>query len=683
MNINKPILAVFFIVVALCQPSYGQSPQSLYYETFNKDSLSTIGWTAFPSGVPGDFEIGNAKLGAIPSTAGYADTRGLILTTKPGQGVTLLGPVIEVGNDPVLVKVSVYASNGGGSVAVGALDAETGRPMGAPDGSVGYSIEVDSAAYMDGYQKVSVLYRPKRNAIVPVLQLAVYSTSNVQSVTVIFDNLVVYDLNASLIENSVLRSIFDIHVPVEPTPTPPATPTPTPTPGEVTIQVDSFYDILPIDDEAAFFSPSVAYDDGDRFAVSTNVESSDGFIDIALKEINNQTKESSPSYIVNELYEDTTALTPDIAIDYSGTRQIVWTDNRSIEKLYSIYLAQFDGFGNKLVENDTTINQLFESTDTESPAIAGKGDGNVTVCWVDDRHFAKDVFVRRLRWTGSTVFAIDENDFQINPPFEDTQILTPDVAMDEDGHIVVAWADDRLIQADKKRFDIYARFFHTNAALTAEGKLPNTYIELQVTTFNKNLANSMYPKIAIANGKCLFAWVDEDQQSGAKAIHAALTTTSGAVLQPEFLIDGTKATQNSIVDVKAINDDLFLILWKDEDVEGLFAKIYDARQHLLLTVGLGLTESDNYTTALSLAVDDNHNFVAFWDWYNAGESVSLNLTGLSGQVLLNDLHAYSTPKSLNVNFAAKTTIKPFKTKPQRAESTIKKRIEQQKLSDKR
>ena len=170
----------------------------------------------------------------------------------------------------------------------------------------------------------------------------------------------------------------------------------------------------------------------------------EGYQDVLLRQVNTGDNTVSNPIAVNQGFQDTVAQTPDIAIDIGGIRHVVWSDNRSVNpKLFSIYMAELNASGSKLNQNDFEVNGLFENTNTAEPALALRVTGEITVCWRDDRNFLMDVFVRRMRWTGTALQAIDAKDFQVNLPFENTNVSHPDVAVDDQSNIVVIWSDDR------------------------------------------------------------------------------------------------------------------------------------------------------------------------------------------------------------------------------------------------
>ncbi|MBD3266440.1 hypothetical protein GF373_07195 [bacterium] len=659
---------VFLLIFASVTAAHAINP--IYSAHFSEPNFTETGWVQFPTGDPGEYELAEVSTGLISQVEGYSDSQGIRIQAATGQGGTIFGPVVQTGDVPVLVRVSVHTLSAGGTIAVGALDADASGSLETMDGSICFALEMKSETYADTFHQVSVLYKPKRDAIVPVLQLVGPSGGDSSSVTAMFDNVEVYPLTQETVPDAEWQTLLGITDPgaAIPTPTPTLTPTPTPGESDFPVRVDANY-YLPLgEEEKALHDPALAFDRDDEYTTAMNVISPAGFQDVAIRDIDTEAKEVSPSIIVNELFENTKTKQPDISIDFSGVRHVAWTDNRDIEKTYSVYVSPMDGFGNRLLENDILVNDLFENTNTQHPAIAGQGNGTITVSWIDDRHFAEDLYIRRLLWNGTQMQWIDEADIALNSPFENTDLGEPDIAMDEDGHIAVVWPDNRLIQNDRQRWDIYGRFFPVDAEPTDDDKLPDDHVELQISIYDSDFDHARLPRVAISNGNCLIAWVNENPSTGDRAIHGAVADTNGKLVHSEFLVDGGEGINNTLVDVKAIEENRFLILWQDEAIKEIFVTVYDAAEHSFLTDGIGIIELQDAAGNIALAVDNEMRFLSLWDYAGLGDQTVVD--GLSGLVDLSHLNAKIIPqtigggvlKPMNVSPLSKSNIRLKHTK---------------------
>ncbi len=136
--------------------------------------------------IPGGFtelEAGTAIAGAIPTGEGnYTDGQGVEIHTAPGQVELLMFPTLEVGDDLVLIRVSVQSTGDGASIALAALDISM-------DGSIATNIPANSGIYKDGYHRIVLLYDPPGASIVPVFQIA---NSGEEELTIYLDNLEVF-----------------------------------------------------------------------------------------------------------------------------------------------------------------------------------------------------------------------------------------------------------------------------------------------------------------------------------------------------------------------------------------------------------------------------------------------------------------------------------------------------------
>ncbi|MFB3786428.1 MAG: hypothetical protein ACE15F_08660 [bacterium] len=650
-----------FLGLVLPIPGYCQYLTPLYGATFDEAAFPLTGWTAMPSGA-GQFQPAAVSIGLIPTSPtlpAYSNGRGVIISAAPGQGSFVYGPAVTVGTDLVLLRLSVHALSGGGSIAMGALNVTPGGTLANADGSANYALEAGTERFTADYEFVFAVYRPQGQAIVPFFQLAV-NPGMPSAVTAMFDNFEVYPLNAQTVTDPAWRFIFGfggIGTPT-PTPTPPpgATPTMTPTvtptlpPATGGLEPGEVYSISPTSDLKEAFSPKAAYDRENLFAVVAS-DLTEGFQDILLRQVDIGNNTVSNPIAVNQGYEDTVAQTPDIEIDAGGIRHVVWSDNRSRNpKLFSIYLAELNASGRKLAENDFEVNNLYENTNTAEPALAVRGNGEITVCWRDDRNFLMDVFVRRMRWTGSALQTIDAKDYQVNIPYDNTNVSHPDVAVDDQNNIVVIWSDDRVLlkEGGKKRNDIYARFFNSSTqpeVITTETveirQLPESVPEIQINTLDDKEEQAKDPVIAFAKGVFLAVWRNTHAQA-VSSIRGAVFNALGQILVPEFQVDMGlgKAMAPSVA---AWGDGRFLITWHDEGTKQMLGCVYDSVQNALLTDDVPLVEGVEGLERTGLAVGGANTGLSVWDGVTGQYK---DIFGVSILMNTNTLMAVTRPVSV-------------------------------------
>ncbi|MGC9326718.1 MAG: hypothetical protein ACP5I1_03715 [Candidatus Hinthialibacter sp.] len=613
------LLGGMLVAACLAWPNASFALEPIYRADFNGKTLQESGWAFFQAGP--EYQTASASISLIPSSPtshDFSDGRGVTVTALSGQGSFFYGPVIPANGRLALMRLSVLSLSAGGTIAAGALNADPDGDITTVNGSASYAYEADSGQFMEDYQYIHVLYRPQNQAIIPLFQLAVHPGDPQISVTAMFDNFEVYLLDEETITDPALQQVLGINY-SDPgaTPTPTVTPTPDqsvePTLPAGDLAVDLLYSITPGDDQLEAFNPSVSHDRDNVYAVAAS-DLSSGFQDITLRHVDIVKDAVDGPYTVNQTFEDTVAQTPDLDIDFSGVRHIVWSDNRSIEKLFSIYLAQLDSFGQRSVEADFEVNNLFVDTNTAEPAVSVLDNGNLAVCWRDDRSFYQDVFVRRLLWNGSSIQATDDHDFQVNIPYENTNASHPDIAMSDSGAIIAVWSDDRVLLDDQKRKDIYARVFTQSTAYDDAYQLAETALEIQVSAVDSNYDHAVNPSIAWQNEKFVVVWSNQDPQTSDSYIFAAVLNGQGDILQSEFVADsGLVGIRSAAPSIAAWDNDLFLITWYDDSTRQILGRVYDALQHQFMNEPVILVDNADSAEQTAAAIGEMDRSFIVWD----------------------------------------------------------------------
>ncbi|MEW6238279.1 MAG: hypothetical protein AB1656_23080 [Candidatus Omnitrophota bacterium] len=629
--LNKRYFATVVLWI-LCLPLSSIAIEPVFKTDFDQSDLQKTGWTAISAGF-GAYAPASVSVGMIPSTPAdptLTNGRGVIITALSGQGSFVYGPAIPTNGELMVLRVSVFSLGQGGAVAAGALDAAPGGSLSNVDGSLSYSLEADSGSLMADYQRLTMLYRPKSKAMIPFFQLAVAPSSDMKAVTIMLDNFEIYSLNAATVADPNLRALFDIGGGAAPTatstpkpPNPTATPTATPAPqagvyGEL-------YTITDPNDALDVSHPRAAFDYQKGYAIAS-VELGD-YKDIGLRWLDASNKSVSGPFIVNQTYENTEANDPDINVDGGGIRHIAWSDNRSIEKLSSIYLAQLDSSGNRLVTNDYEVNLLFQDTNAKLPALALENNGDMITCWSDNRNYLNDLFARRLRWDGKNITAIDAKDFQVNLPYNDTNVGELDAAIDDRNNILVVWSDNRVIVNSKKRDDIYGRFFSFQTNVTAKNAVPESIAEINISDFDNYYDLATEPQVAVSDGWFLVVWTNTIPSEGSH-IHAAAIDNAGTLRAPEFIMDSGETTNFCrLPSVAALAGNRFIVTWYDGINKTFWARWYDASEHLYLTDPIPLDQEFSIIRGTSVSVGNNNEFLFLWASYKMSR---FDLTGFLG-----------------------------------------------------
>jgi len=140
---------------------------------------------------------GNVFLGGIPTDSGeLTDGKGAMIVTSPGQLELLVFPMLDIGENVALIRLSVHSVGAGAAVGLGALD-------GSSDGSIATNIPANSDIFEDGYHRMVLLYDPPGESIVPVFQVA--NLPGTENVLIYVDNLEIYLLpKEGCVPNSLL-----------------------------------------------------------------------------------------------------------------------------------------------------------------------------------------------------------------------------------------------------------------------------------------------------------------------------------------------------------------------------------------------------------------------------------------------------------------------------------------------
>ncbi len=608
---------LFVFIAVFAFSALAQEPAPLFRAEWNDDDLANAGWTPLPAS---GFDLADTRIGLVPSNPNDQSTnpgRGVVVTASPGQGTLAFGPVAAVGDDPVLLRLSVLASAPGAVIAMGVFDV-------APDGSIfetdntGFFLfENDSAEFVDGYVRLTAFYNPKSDAVIPLIQFAVQPGQDAP-VTGMFDDFEIFSLDAATVSDPALQSLFGVSEGIQPTPTPTPplvgpTPTPTLPPSELPdFELEFLVDVSPLDDGAAADDADIAFDRDGKYVYSA-ADSTLGFRDVVLYDFDAEAETVGDAVAVNEAFEDTEVNDTTIAIGPQANRIAVWSDDRRLDKRESVFLTPVNQQSERLFVEDIWVNEAFDDTDAVNPAMDMKDNGDLAVVWQDDRFFDTAIFARRFHWDGADLTSNDDVDLLVNQTFEDTTPADPDVVVGNNGRIIVVWSDDRVAVNGKRRNDIYARFFTIDAAPDEDGVIADDYKEVRVSLSDEVFDHATTPKIAFSGRYYLVVWVNENPDTRQRNIHGAVLEDDGAIRVTEFIIDlGEETARTTAPSVAMWNDDQFVITWHDEATGEMFAEFYDARENAYLTEPVILTDAIESVNKSAVAVGGNR-VVSVWD----------------------------------------------------------------------
>ncbi|MBF2079610.1 MAG: hypothetical protein IGR76_14100 [Synechococcales cyanobacterium T60_A2020_003] len=206
---------------------------------------------------------------------------------------------------------------------------------------------------------------------------------------------------------------------------------------------------------------------------------------------------------------------PDVAIAEDGSFVITWESRNSSDSGdrsgYAVYAQRFNANGST-VGNRFRVN-TYTTGNQNRPAIAMDDDGNFVIAWEStgqDRD-TDGVFARRYDDSGT---ALDKKEFQVNE-FEDGNQWGPDIALDNDGNILIAWSSE---DQDKDGYGIYARTYNSTF---------NASKEFRVNSFTTG--DQFDPSVALnEDGDAIVSWTSDGQDRSDYGVYAQRFTVNGA-----------------------------------------------------------------------------------------------------------------------------------------------------------
>lgn len=164
---------------------------------------------------------------------------------------------------------------------------------------------------------------------------------------------------------------------------------------------------------------------------------------------------------IERTWVQATAREVDIACNSRGMVGIVWADNSMAAKFvdpnYNIFFNHSEDFGRTFLDSESNIRidtgVSAGTTNASSPSIEIDDMGNIFVVWVDNRGGTSDIYFNFSVEKGKTG-SWQTPDFRLDYPLPPGNSLSPVMAIDNLGHVYVAWQDDRSALA-KDHYNIY------------------------------------------------------------------------------------------------------------------------------------------------------------------------------------------------------------------------------------
>jgi hypothetical protein len=230
----------------------------------------------------------------------------------------------------------------------------------------------------------------------------------------------------------------------------------------------------------------------------------------------------------------------------NGNTVVTWSSINQVasNSLRDVYFQILSPSGTKVGletrANDTTIyNQ-------RAPAVAPLSDGRFVLVWVSEQERFEnsvDLFGRIYSATGVPV----TGPLLLN---SGTNVCAnPSVAASSDGGFAVAWME-RDSQSNSNSWDVYARPFSANA-LGGVTRRVNTWL----------YGDQYAPKIAAMQTEYLVTWTSLAQDGSREGVYGQFLRSDGSLLQDEFRVNTTTASQQMHPAVAADGASRFMVVW--------------------------------------------------------------------------------------------------------------------------
>jgi len=249
---------------------------------------------------------------------------------------------------------------------------------------------------------------------------------------------------------------------------------------------------------------------------------------------------------------------PDIAVCADGNLAIVWTDARHISgnNNLEIYYKRLRTAGTSLTPDTRITGDVGVS---ERPQLDLDPSGMIHIVWYDFRDsdngqvINHGVFYRKVLPDGTPL----TNETRITFASPESR---PDVAVDTDGNVHVAFDDDRY-----ESFDVFYTLLDANGSTIVDDR----------NISPKDPTESRYPRIALSDSNAVdVVW--QDNQSGKWAVHYSAMSYSGNIEVYDQTLSSESAGNATLPTVICAKDNNTLVLFVGDAVN---EEMYFARTH--------------------------------------------------------------------------------------------------------
>ena len=287
---------------------------------------------------------------------------------------------------------------------------------------------------------------------------------------------------------------------------------------------------------------------------------------------------------------------PAVAIDASGNYLVAWESIHQDGDGYGIYAQAYNNAGaaqtSEFLINSTTSN------DQRFPDVAMDSDGDVVVAWqsYDQDGGSWGIYFQRY----DNAYTAQGSETLVNTTTSGRQSM-PKIAMDNNGNFAITWESEG---------DIKAKLYNSDGT-TAVG-------EFTVNTTTNDIQN--YSDIAMdSDGDIVVVWQSYNQDGNGFGIYHQRYNASGVAQGSETIVNTTTANQQTSPSVSIDQTGNYIIIWTDDaadgDGNGIYGQLFNADGTTKNSQFKVNTTSSNAQDNGQVAMAQNGPFVVVWNSY--------------------------------------------------------------------
>jgi hypothetical protein len=255
---------------------------------------------------------------------------------------------------------------------------------------------------------------------------------------------------------------------------------------------------------------------------------------------------------------------PALAINSEGTFVVVWASkSNDFESIYDIkgrIYKNNEPIGDEFLINTTTANSQ------SKPDVAIDENGNIVVVWESwyQDGSNKGVYGQMLDSQGNKV----GGEFQVNSETEFSQ-AKPAVKYLENGNFIVVWESWKQDVATPVGYGIYGKIFASYDDVVKD--------EFQINTYTNDY--QWFSDLETFGNEFIVAWCSWEQDGYDGGIYMQKFDQSGGKIGNEVMVNSMTAYYQWLPRLKKTADDKFAVVWsswqQDGSMEGVYSKIYN------------------------------------------------------------------------------------------------------------